>query len=116
MEYMNVKGGVELRPDYQLDRLKDDILTALANVSFMNEEGIVLSKIKNDRLWILGEGLMRETEANKFIGIVKRVYGYSDKTCCIDVQRIRWELNIIIGNNRGQPDPIDNEMLLEEAS
>lgn len=115
MEYMSIKGGVELRSDCQLEYLDKDVQQALEKVHFINEDGIVLSTVKFGRLWILGEGLLRETQGDKFIGIVKRLYAYTDKTCRIDVQRIRWELNIIISNDHSEPDPHSEELLFLEA-
>lgn len=98
MEYMSVKGSVELLQACDHDRLKVEVFDELENISFLNDEGIVTSKVKDGRLWLLGEGLMKETESNRLIAIVNRIYGFSDSTCRIDVQRIRWELNIIIGH------------------
>ncbi len=116
MEYMSIKGSVELKDGFSLGCLTEDVLNRLEDVVFMNDDGIVTSKVKKGRLWILGEGLMQEVEANRLIGIVKQVYGYSDSSCCIDVQRIRWELNIIMGNEYPPPEPNSGEIVLQEAS
>ena len=115
MEYMCIKGSVAIVDDMVIPDLQETVLNKLESLRFFNEDGIVTSKIKNDRLWLLGEGLMREAEANKLIGLVKTVYRFADRTCVIDIQRIRWELNIIIGNETIEPDPIDNEIILANA-
>lgn len=105
MEYMSVKGSVELKPGCLLDRLKSDVLDPLEHIGFRNTDGIVTSKIKNDRLWVLGEGLMDIQEANRLIGIVRQLYGYTDKTCTIDIQRLRWDLMIILGHEHNNASP-----------
>lgn len=115
MEYMCIRGSVEINDDTNIDELKSVVLAPLESIRFFNEDGIVTSKIKNDRLWLLGEGLMREPQANKLIGLVRSVYRFSDNTCRIDVQRIRWELNIIIGNESIDPEPVENEIILKQA-
>ena len=115
MEYMCIKGSIELNERIDLVELTSIVLEPLERICFFNEDGIVTSKMKNKRLWLLGEGLMRESEANTLIGLVKSIYRFSDHTCCIDIQRIRWELNIIIGNVTIEPEPMDNEIVLRQA-
>lgn len=105
MEYMSIKGSVELKQSCLLKQLERDVLEPLEHIAFRNTDGIVTSKIKNARLWILGEGLMDIPEADRLIGIVNCIYGFADNTCTIDVQRVRWELHIILGHEYNKPTP-----------
>lgn len=115
MEYMSVRGSVALMDYYDLDELSKTILEPVKEVGFRNEDGVVTSVLNNDRLWIVGEGLVTEVEANKLIEIVKCIYNFSDNTCHIDIQRVRWELNIVLSNEYKTPDSSERVIFLDVA-
>lgn len=116
MEYMSIRGSVALMDYYDLDELTQKILNLVEKIEFKNDDGVVTSVLKSDRLWIVGEGLMLETEANKLIKIVKRIYDFSDNTCRVDMQRVRWELNIVLSNEYNRPKPVEHIVLHDVAS
>jgi len=115
MEYMNIKGRVLLQPNVLIGRIDEDIINALGCIRFVNSEGIIASVIKRNILWILGEGLVCQQEANTLIAIARRIYAFSDHTCRVDVQRMRWKLNIVMTNEYSFSHPHNSESRFLEA-
>lgn len=116
MEYMSVKGSIVLKQGCLLERLQRKVLAPLETIDFINPDGIVTSRTKHDRLWLLGEGLMQNTEANRLIGLVRLLSGYTYRSCTIDIQRFRWELHIILGHEHLDPSPAASVCELRMAS